>query len=54
MASEQRGMREIQNDIEAGGGGMAVGVLAGALLGLVVGIFPGLAIARTARVEEDD
>ncbi len=47
-------MREILEDIEAGGVGMAVGVLAGALLGPVVGIFPGLAIARIARAEEDD
>ncbi len=47
MAEEQRGMRKIQEDIEAGG----VGVLAGALLSRVVGIFLGLATARTARTE---
>ncbi len=54
MAQQQGGMREIQEDIEAGGVGLAVGVLAGTLLGLVVGIFLGLAIARTARAEADD
>ena len=33
---------------------MAVEVLAGALLGHVMGIFLDLATARTARAEEDD